>query len=372
MRGSLLRRLVPAAAILSVLAACGPAGPAAPAAPVPAGAIRRPVDPVGYTHSAAGIARVVAHARGLEWPALGGGAPATQGAPFVGAIAPHDDYLYAQRVYAHVFPYLTARDVVVIGVAHQARDFPEVEGKLVFDSAAAWHGPYGPVPASPLRGALLDRLRDNTIIHDRLQAVEHSVEGLVPFLQHHRRDVRIVPILVPYMSWERLAALVDRAGAALADVMRPQGLVLGRDVAILVSSDAVHYGDLGWGAKPHADFGVGADGYRRAVDRDLALIGEHLTGPAALPRLEGLYRKLVGDDFHEYRITWCGRFSVPFGVGLMARTAAGLGGPAPTGALLRYGTTLDPGRSDPGVSGLGVTAPATLRHWVGFAAIGYR
>jgi AmmeMemoRadiSam system protein B len=361
MRSRPLRRSLLAAALISTLGACGA---------TPHGPVRGPVDPVGYTHSADGIARVVRHASGLEWP--GRAAPPPAAGPLVGAIAPHDDYAYAERVAVHAYPGLTARDVILIGVAHKARQFPEVEGQLVFDSYAAWRGPYGPIAPSPLREALRARLGADAIVHDRLQAVEHSVEGLVPLLQHFRRDVRIVSILVPYMSFERLSALADRTGAALAAELRARGLALGPDVAILVSADLVHYGDEGWGPKPHAPFGVDRGAYKRAVARDRALIRDHLEGPIDRARLGGLFRALVEEDPHEYRITWCGRFSIPFGVALMGATAAALGRPAPAGTLRRYGTTLDPGRSDPGVPGLGVTAPASLRHWVGFAAIAYR
>jgi AmmeMemoRadiSam system protein B len=335
--------------------------------------IRQPVDKVGYTHAAAGIEKVVAHAARLEAGQLAG----RQLGTFSGAISPHDDYQYAQRVYVHLYPHVAAKDVVLIGVAHKARRFPETEGKLVFDGFDAWRGPYGPVSISPLRQELLAGLRrragrDAVVVNDELQAMEHSVEAMVPFLQHRRRDVRIVSILVPYVSWDRLARLARAAADVLARTMRARKLALGRDVAILISADLVHYGDQGWGGKSHADFGVDRKGYERAVARDREMIDQHLSGPIALERLGDLYHKLVQEDFHEYRITWCGRFSIPFGLALLKQTAVQLGRPRPGGVLLRYGTTLDPGRSDPGVAGLGVTGPAHLRHWVSFAAVGYR
>jgi AmmeMemoRadiSam system protein B len=292
---------------------------------------------------------------------------------FVGAISPHDDYLYAMRVYAHVYPYIKARHVVMIGVAHKARRFPETEGRLVFDSFDRWHGPHGPVRISPLRKELLGRLSSrDAVIHDRLQSIEHSVEGMVPFLQHFNRKARIVSILVPYMSWDRMRVLADRTSAALVSAIKRRGLALGRDVAVLISSDSVHYGDKGWGGKTYADFGVDRAGYEKAVARDRRLTKVHLEGEIRLAKLEGLYHRLVRKDYHKYRITWCGRFSIPFGVALLGRTASRLGRPPVTGFLLRYGTTLDPGRSSLKVPGLGVTAPANLRHWVGFAAVGYR
>jgi AmmeMemoRadiSam system protein B len=358
--------------------ACGPA----PAAPPPAGPaaggsrVRQPFDPVGYTHTAEGIEAVIADARAreAELAAAGGTAGAVDDAtPFAGVIAPHDDYLYAAQVYVHILGHVRARHVVLFGVAHHARDFPETEGKLVFDSFDAWHGPYGDVPISPLRRELFEALPDgDKLVSDEVQAGEHSLEALVPFLQHEVRDVALVPILVPYMSWERLVALAGKTADALAESLRGHGWSLGTDVAIVISSDAVHYGDRDWGGRNHDEFGVNGAAYDQAVARDLALIDQDLVGEIGQPRLEALYRALVQDDFHEYRITWCGRFSIPFGLTVLARTASALGRPVPQGVLLRYGTTLDPGRSDPGVPSLGVTAPANLHHWVGFAALGYR
>jgi AmmeMemoRadiSam system protein B len=338
--------------------------------------VRQPFDRVGYTHTADGIARVIEHAREAEAPALAENARRLgldERTAFVAAIAPHDDHLYAERVCIHSLPFVRARHVVLIGVAHRARQFPQSEGKLVFDSFDAWHGPYGPVGVSPLRAALLSRLPpDDVLVSSKMHAGEHSLEGLVPFLQHHRRDVEIVPILVPYMRWERLAELAARTASALAGILRERRLSLGEDVALLISSDSVHYGDEGWGGRRFADFGTDGAAYDRAVARDVGLVDDYLTGPIRPHRVEAFYRSVVADDCHEYRITWCGRFSIPFGLAALSGLCAALGRPGPRGDLLRYGTTLDPGRSDLRVEGLGVTAPANLHHWVGFVSVGYR
>jgi MEMO1 family protein len=338
------------------------------------GPVREPFDKVGYAHDGAGFEKVLATAAELEsaWAAKQG-RPAPGGAPFSAVISPHDDYAYAARVYLHAFSRMQARYVVLLGVAHHAKDFPSSEGRLVFESFGAWHGPYGDVPISPLREDLLAALgQGDVLVSDEMHAGEHSLEGIVPFLQNRVDDVQIVPILVPYMSMARLEELARRTGEALASAMKRRGLALGEDVAIVISSDAVHYGDEGWGDKNYADFGTDGAAYDKAVARDLFLVRDHLEGPVSLDRLSGFYGELVKDDFHEYRVSWCGRFSVPFGLAALLATAKGLGSPAPVGTLLRYGTTLDPGATDYGVPGMGATAPANLHHWVGFAAMGFR
>jgi MEMO1 family protein len=335
--------------------------------------VREPFDEVGYAHEAGAFEKVLAEATRLE-RAAGAKEPLDPGAgPFAAVIAPHDDYTYAARVSLHAFPRLEAREIVLVGVAHHAKELPASEGKLVFDAFGAWHGPYGEVPISPLREDLLTALGpENALVSDAMHAGEHSLEALVPFVQNRVRGARIVPVLVPYMSSARLLDLADRAGAAIAASMRKRGLELGKDVAFVVSADMVHYGDAGWSGKRFAELGTDGGAYDAAVARDLRLIRDHLEGPISRDRLSALYGALVQDDFHEYRVSWCGRFSIPFGLAALLATSRALGGGVPGGALLRYGTTLDPGAVDYGVPGMGATGPANLHHWVGFAAIGYR
>jgi len=64
---------------------------------------------------------------------------------------------------------------------------------------------------------------------------------------------------------------------------------------------------------------------------------------------------------------------VPFGL-LAAWHLRELRGEHPlTGTLLDYTTSLGDQRIDvDDLDGMGVTAPATLRHWVGYVALGYR
>ena len=64
------------------------------------------------------------------------------GEGFVGGICPHDDHLYASRVSVHLTERITAPRVVLIGVFHAARLW-DLRDRLVFDSFAAWHAPFG-------------------------------------------------------------------------------------------------------------------------------------------------------------------------------------------------------------------------------------
>src|SRR5512140_1723629 len=53
------------------------------------------------------------------------------GSPVAAVIAPHDDYVYAARVYRRVVPLVTARTVILVGVFHGWRKFG-AHDQLVF------------------------------------------------------------------------------------------------------------------------------------------------------------------------------------------------------------------------------------------------
>jgi AmmeMemoRadiSam system protein B len=293
-------------------------------------------------------------------------------AGFLGGVCPHDDHLYASRVYVHLTQRITAPRVLLVGVFHRAR-YWDLENRLVFDAFESWHGPWKPVPVDPLREELVKALPpDSVVVDNAMHGLEHSLEAIVPFLQYRNRDVSIVPILAPYMNWEQLSRLSDELADALAAIMERRDWVLGRDLAIVVSSDAVHYGE----DFDHAPFGVDAQAYLRALEREHELVERHLAGTLEPSRLRGLLYELVDEsDVRRYRLPWCGRFSVPFGLELLRKTAQRNGLPVPRGHLLRYGTSLS--EPEPAVTdtvrqaGLGYTAPSNFHHWVGYAALGY-
>jgi len=291
---------------------------------------------------------------------------------YIGGVCPHDDHLYAARAYVHLTERITAPRVVLIGVFHAARLW-DLENVLVFDDFENWHGPWGPVAVDPLREEIIAVLgEDSYVVDNAMHCREHSLEALVPFLQHRNHEVSILPILIPYASWDRLSGLSDELSTVLAQVMKANGWRLGRDIAIVVSSDAVHYGpDF-----DHAPFGTDAAGYQRAVDRDEALAHDHLEGPIDSEKLAALEYTLVDqDDVRVYKLPWCGRFSVPFGVKLLGDLAEKTGAGTPEGHFLRYATSLSepmlPVSQETLDAGLGTTAPSNLHHWVGYTTVGF-
>lgn len=333
----------------------------------------RPVrDTVGYAHLAWQMDSLLNR---LPIALADGGedAPAPDTAAWRAAVFPHDDYAYAGEVYTYPLKKLRANTVVLFGVAHQARRF-NLGNKLVFGSFTHWQAPYGPLPVSALRDELLKQMDSSLfVIHDSMMMIEHSLEALLPFLQSKHSNLEIVPILVPYMSFEKMRQISRVLAKNLNEILNKHHYRWGRDVALAISNDCVHYGDDGWGGKNYAPFGVDKAGYRQAVEHDLTIIRECLSEQIDTVKIRKFTRYTVEEsDFRKYRWTWCGRYSLPLGL-LTGYYLAELRKEKPlSGVLLKYGTSIEKPALNVSDLGMGVTAPATLRHWVGYAGIGFK
>jgi len=337
--------------------------------------VRGQMDTVGFVVDQEQAKDVVETAIDLERDSLAeqdGRLGMAEGEAFIGGVCPHDDHLYASRVYVHLTERIKAPRVLLIGVFHRARSWA-LHDRMVFDAFDAWHGPWGKIEIDSMRDRLISALPSGSYVVDNaMHCREHSLEAITPFLQWGHPDRTIVPILVPPMKWDRLQELTDELAGAIVELMRAEGWALGTDLAVVVSSDAVHYGpDF-----DHAPFGVTTEGYDTATARDRSLALGHLEGELDSSKLRALFETLVDPDTLEYRLPWCGRFSIPFGLELLRKVAIASTGATPRGALLRYGTSLSepelPVSSATRESGLGYTAPSNLHHWVGYAAVGYR
>jgi len=297
----------------------------------------------------------------------------TDQAALPAAVCPHDDYILAGRVYAHIQRYMKAPTVILVGNAHWSEAFG-IRNKLIFGDFKRWRGPYGPVQVSALRDQITARLQPGSFtVNRKLVETEHSLEALVPYLQYYNRKVEIVPILVPFSSWDN----IDRLGLELAQVVaglcKEKGWQLGRDLALLCSSDGEHYGDYGWSYYNYHPFGCDADGYKKAMAQDQEFIGRYLEGALRSDKIHGLFSELVNqEDIGKYKVTWCGRFAAPFGVNFAGHLAELAAGRELSGCFLRAGSSL----SDPWLPvekyGLGITSDVSLHHFVTYFAVGFK
>lgn len=327
---------------------------------------RGQLDTVGYASTPAQMAKVWELASAPPEPEKLGEAPAPGVA---GVICPHDDYLYAGRVYHRIAPLVTARTVVLIGVFHRYRKFG-AHDVMVFDPYRSWRAPNGEVPVSALRTEVLAALPKEDFVQDAaMHDSEHSIEAIIGWLRHARSDVEILPIIIPAAHFPRLAELADHLGSALSECLRKHSLQLGRDVAIVISSDAVHYGP-DFDHTPYGEGGV--DAYTRACERDRGLLRGPLAGAVTIDAARQFFCTSVNPEQpDEYRLTWCGRFSIPFGMLLLESTTRHLGQVPPIATPIAYATSVGWPELPLRDLGLGSTAPANLHHFVGYPAVAF-
>ncbi len=282
------------------------------------------------------------------------------------AISPHDDYLYAGRVYYPLFRNLRAREAVIFGVTHGTvrKEIGDPQGILILDEFPAWDGLGGPVALSPLREKIKKELPSRDfVVSNRAHALEHSIEALLPWLQHFNPGIRITPVMVTAMPFERMEELAGRLAAVVAAYLQENSLRLGQDVVLLISADANHYGrDFA-----NAPYGEDEAAHARGVAEDRRIAGWLAEGPLNREKVRQLTKELWGASHLDYGVShWCGKYDVPFGLLAALETARRAGGRGLSGKLLRYADTYSQGVLPLRQPGFGITAPFSPKHWVGF------
>jgi MEMO1 family protein len=287
------------------------------------------------------------------------------------AVSPHDDYSYVGYLYPSLLKHVRSKVVIMFGVAHKAKSFG-LQNRLVFGSTRTWKSPKGEIKISSLQEKIMRELpRGYFIVNDSMQNAEHSLEALTPFLEYYNPAVEIIPVLVPFMSLERIDSIALPLASAIHRVMNNAGLEWGKGYSILISSDAVHYGNEEWGGKDYARFGVDSVGYQEAVNYEKQIIKDCFEGIVTSERIKLFYNYTVSsDDYHEYKWTWCGRYSIPLGMET-AIALSGLTGQPLYGKTIGYSNSIANKPVYVEDLRMGQTAPARLAHWVGYAAVGF-
>jgi predicted class III extradiol MEMO1 family dioxygenase len=260
---------------------------------------------------------------------------------------------------------------VIFGVTHGAvrKEIGDPRGVLILDEFASWTGLDGTVGISPLRQWLKERLdKDDCIVSNQAHALEHSIEALLPFLQYNNPGIKITPIMVTAMPFERMEELSGRLAEALAAYIRANKLQLGRDIIFLISADANHYGrDF-----DNIPFGEDERAHRLGTEQDLRIAEAVVAGSLGDDKVLGLTRELWGATYLDYRNTyWCGKYDIPFGLLAIGKTVQKAAGRGLKGKLFRYSDTYSEGVLPLKKAGFGITAPYSLKHWVGFFSAGF-
>jgi len=168
--------------------------------------------------------------------------------------------------------------------------------------------------------------------------------------------------MVTAMPFDRMDQIATQVARIVTGYIRERHLEPGRDLTILISSDANHYGpDFA-----NVPYGLDAESHRRAVNFDRELVDTHLTGQLAAGKIEALTGSLWRRTYTDPgSVVWCGKYSIPFGL----LTVLHCFERPLEGTLLRYGDTYSGGVLPITGLGIGLTAPFSLKHWVGFCSV---
>lgn len=288
------------------------------------------------------------------------------------AISPHDNYRFAGKLYYESLRGINAPNIILIGVAHRARNF-DLQDKIVFGSFTHWRSPYDSIKVSSINHDIMEKLpKESFVLHDSMQVIEHSLEAIIPFLHKKNRQAEIVPILVPYINYETIDKISNDLAVAVNAILKEKNWQYGKDVAVVISNDAVHYGDEEWGGGNLAPYGTDEAGTEKARQQDLEIIEKTLTNELSADKIKHFTEYTVqADDYKEYKWVWCGRYSVPFGLSFANKLNMMVNNEALSGTFLGYQTSIDHELINIEDLGMRTTALFTNRHWVAYTSIVY-
>ncbi len=317
----------------------------------------RPIrDDVGFCWDAKQMSRLINYLRSIERTA-----PAP--AHIVAAISPHDDYLYAARVYYPLYRVLRVKEVVIFGVTHGdvRPEIGDPHNIIILDSFKYWYGPEHDISVSPLREFIKSKLDTSYyVVSNKAHTLEHSIEALLPFLQYYNPDIKITPIMVTQMPFGRMDTISGQLSTIISDYIKQNHLVPGKDIAFLMSSDADHYGrDFN-----NIPFGEDAKAHEEATANDRRIAHEDLDGILTPQKVDDLTVQFKN-------IVWCGKYSVPFGLITTEKTIEKSTGKSLDGKVLRYSDSYTESVLPLKNTGMGTTAPASYKHWCGWLSAAY-
>ena len=289
----------------------------------------------------------------------------------IGGISPHDDYLYAGKVYYPLYKLIKAKEVVIYGVTHGTvrKAMNDPKNVLIFDDYKYWQGPYKNVEVSPLREFLKSKLDKNYfMVSDKAQDIEHSIEALVPFLQYYNRDLKITPIMVTQMSFNRMDTISSQLSEIVKEYITDNNLKPGKDIFFLISTDANHYGE----DFNNSPYGMDEKAHTEATANDKRIAKTYLNTKIDYKDVEGLKDELWGSpEIKTPTPLWCGKYSVPFGMLAIYHIANDLNLNNLNGRVLSYSDSWTEKPLPVYGTHMGTTAPFSLKHWCGYVSAGF-
>ena len=149
--------------------------------------------------------------------------------PAIGAVTPHAGWVYSGPTSALAIRSVMASEpetVVVFGAVHvRCRQLAVLCGHEI------WSTPLGDIGVDTELASRFAALREVDTTPNT-HATEHSIEVVIPLIQHCNPTVRIVPIMV----------CPSDSAASIGAVIASEVADCGRHVAYLASTDLTHYG----------------------------------------------------------------------------------------------------------------------------------
>jgi AmmeMemoRadiSam system protein B len=144
-------------------------------------------------------------------------------------IVPHAGYMYSGQIAAYAYKQIEGMNfdsVIMIGVSHRV----PFRGVAIYKSGA-YETPLGTVKIDESLASELMEKTDIFGFYPNADAVEHSLEVQVPFLQVVLPELKIVPILM--REWS------DMIGYAISDALSE--VMKDRNILLIASTDMSHY-----------------------------------------------------------------------------------------------------------------------------------
>ena len=275
----------------------------------------------------------------------------------IGGISPHDDYLYAGKVIYSLLKNINTKEAVIFGVTHGTvrRACDDPRNVVIFDEFDQWQGPYGSVSISPLREKLKNQLPPKKyIVSNKAHELEHSIEALIPFLQFYNKDIKITPIMVTVMDFNTMSEISDVITKVIREYLQENRLIFGRDLVVLISNDANHYGvDF-----ENTYYGIDKKGHKNSTANDIRICKSYLDNKITSGTIESLRNEIwETEDTTKYTPLWCGRYPIIMGLTTLNSLVEQMSLGQLSSKLLKYSDTKSDGVLNIKNSNLGITAP---------------
>lgn len=295
----------------------------------------------------------------------------SNGYELVAAISPHDDFLYAGKVYFPLYEMIKAKEVVIFGVTHGTvrKEIGDPSDIIMLDSFDKWKGPYSDVEISPLREKIKKELDPKYFkVDNKAHSLEHSIEALIPFLQHYNKSVKITPIMVTRSSFNHLDTLSDALAGIIEKYIKENNLTPGKDIFFLISNDANHYGE----DFNNSPYGLDESAHTKGTLRDVEIAGNAFTDVLTKDKISSLSDDLFPDPSKDkvYPI-WCGRYAMVFGLLTTTKVIKSITGKDLNSSIIGYSDSWTTGILPAKRIEMGITAPFSLKHWVGYLSAGF-